>query len=112
METPLAKAIDIDHGFEKCYILLEGGEGMSIDTSHERFSYSLAKPHKFSDDNIFRRCKNNVKLFSSIVNLNQNIFISHGKFLSIYYMGIEKSYWSGHYEQEADIVQIFRQVTS
>lgn len=61
--------------------------------------------YKFS--NIFyQRVKNHCKLFSCFVFVKTYIFVSHGKYLSLF--NVLKREWLDHIEFDSEIVQVFR----
>jgi hypothetical protein len=61
--------------------------------------------YKFS--NVFyQRVKNHCKIFNCFVFVKTYIFVSHGRFLSLF--NVLKQSWIDHIKFEAEIVAVFR----
>jgi hypothetical protein len=61
--------------------------------------------YKFSHI-FYQRVKNHCKIFSCFVFVKTFIFVSHGRYLSLF--NVLKQRWLDHIEFESDIVQVFR----
>jgi hypothetical protein len=54
----------------------------------------------------YQRVKNHCKLFNCFVFVGTYIFVSHGKYLSLF--NVLKNRWLDHMEFSAEVIQVFR----
>jgi len=106
--------MDIDCSFDQTYVLFGNEDnGTAVVKGIDHTLQARVSPEEadtienYSFKNIFyQRVKNHCKLFSCFVFVKTFIFVSHGRFLSLF--NVLKQKWIDHMEFKSEIVQVFR----